>query len=185
MSCPPESSPPPDLAELYGIFADNADQPATTIVPAEAVPQPYHGLLVHHHHMTVTVETYYREPVNVQVLTDQEVDNVYARKILLVTQWTQQVVQFGLVRIHLTCCSEPVRQAILARQQPLGRILIEHNVLREIEPIAFLRVELSPHLAEWFAVPLGSISYGRLGVIYTNNHPAIEVLEILAPIVGG
>jgi hypothetical protein len=38
-------------------------------------------------------------------------------------------------------------------------------------------------MAEWFGVTAGATTYGRLGVIYTGDRPAVEVLEILAPIV--
>jgi len=33
-------------------------------------------------------------------------------------------------------------------------------------------------------VSAGATTYGRLGVIYTGDRPAVEVLEILAPIDG-
>jgi hypothetical protein len=65
---------------------------------------------------------------------------------------------------------------------PLGRVLIQHNMLRRIEPVAFLRVTLSSGMAEWFDVAEGATTYGRLGVIFTGDRPAVEVLEILAPV---
>jgi hypothetical protein len=37
-------------------------------------------------------------------------------------------------------------------------------------------------MAGWFGTREGTETYGRLGVIYTGDRPAIEVLEILAPI---
>jgi hypothetical protein len=37
-------------------------------------------------------------------------------------------------------------------------------------------------MAEWFGAALGTETYGRLGVIYTGDRPAVEVLEILAPV---
>jgi hypothetical protein len=75
-----------------------------------------------------------------------------------------------------------VREAIVDGMTPLGRVLIQHNMLRRIEPVAFLRVALKPEMAKWFGVEAGTITYGRLGVIYTGDRPAVEVLEILAPI---
>ena len=91
-------------------------------------------------------------------------------------------MQFGLVRIDLGVCPEPVRNAIVEGKTPLGRVMIQHNMLRRIEPVAFLRVRLSAPMAAWFGVPAGTETYGRLGVIYTGDRPAVEVLEILAPI---
>lgn len=178
---PPISAP--DLAALYRLFPDSADEPTVSeIVPAADVPEPYKRLLVHTHHMTVTVEAFYRDRVNVKVLARHRAGDEYARKILLTLADGGRVVQFGLVRIDLSVCPPPVRDAIVAGKTPLGRVLIEHDMLRRIEPTAYLRVELSDEMAGWFGVPAGAETYGRLGVIYTGDHPVIEVLEILAPV---
>ena len=168
------------LEHLYQPFPHSPDRPQIEEIPADAVPEPYHRLLVHTHHMTVTVEEFYGVPVHIRVLEARKQGLDYARKILLVAG--EHVVQFGLVRIDLSVCSENIRQAILAEQLPLGRILIEHKMLRRIEPQAFLRVTLSATMAEWFHVQAGSRSYGRIGVIYTDVRPVVHVLEILAPI---
>jgi hypothetical protein len=101
--------------------------------------------------MTVTVEKHHGEKVDVKILEQLKGDKAYARKILLVTQNSKRVVQFGLVRIHLDYCSQDVRDEILAGNTPLGRILINHNVLRRIEPTNYLRIIPGPAMMEWFA----------------------------------
>ncbi len=172
----------PTLEDLYGLFPESQDRPEGVEVPAATVPEPYHRLLVHHKHMTLTVEEFYHSPVDVQVLECRRNGNDYSRKILLKARTTGQVVQFGLVRINLGVCPEAVRNEIVAGQIPLGRILIEHNMLRRIKPLAFLHITLRPEMADWFGVPAAAKTYGRVGVIYTGEQPAVEVLEILAPI---
>ena len=173
----------PTFDHLYQLFPDSPDRPRAVEVPDNEVPEPYHRLLVHRHHMTVTVEGFYGSPVDVRVLNCHRTGNEYARKILLTLKdESHRVVQFGLVRINLGACTEPVRNAIVEGKTPLGRVLIQHNMLRRIEPIAFLRVSLSPTMAEWFRVPLGTETYGRVGIIYTGDRPVVEVLEILAPL---
>jgi chorismate-pyruvate lyase len=173
----------PTFDQLYQLFPDSPDKPATSEIAADEVPEPYHRLLVHTHHMTVTVEEFYRSPVDVQVLNSRRNGNEYARKILLTLKDdSRKVVQFGLVRINLGVCSEPVRNAIIEGKTPLGRILIQHNMLRRIEPVAFLRVTVGATMAEWFQSAPGSETFGRVGVIFTGDRPVIEVLEILAPV---
>ena len=172
----------PTLDHLYGLFPDSPDRPIATEISSRDVPQPYHKLLVHSHHMTVTVEEYYRSPVDVRVLECRRRGNEYARKILLAVQATGRVVQFGLVRINLGACSEVVRNEIIEEKTPLGRIMVRHNMLRRIDPLAYLRVSLGETMAGWFGVALGTETFGRVGVIYTGDKPAAEVLEILAPI---
>jgi hypothetical protein len=171
------------LDTLLDLFPDGLDQPECLVIPARSVPPPYDRLLVHYHHMTVTNEDYHRDRVNVRILNLCLTESFYARKILLTKRSDDQVVQFGVARIWLRFCTEPVRQAILAGQTPLGHILIEHNVLRRIAPIAFLRVKAGPGPETWFGPERGRRdTFGRLGVIYFDEQPAIEVLEIVAPV---
>jgi hypothetical protein len=177
----PLQPPGPDLPSLFALFPDVGDVPAFETVSASAVPPPYRNLLVHTHHMTVTVEAHHGGPVDVRVLDRVHDGDTYARKILLVLRSTGQVVQFGIVRIRLECCSEAVRKAILAENTPLGRVLIAHDVLRRIELTAFLRVPPGPALDAWFGPDAGGPTYGRLGFIHCDGLPAVELLEIVAP----
>ncbi|HEX4588380.1 MAG TPA: hypothetical protein VH120_00505 [Gemmataceae bacterium] len=174
--------PTPDLPTLYRLFRADAPPPDHDIISPDEMPEPYHTLLVHHHHMTVTVEEYYGSHVNVHVLQRRHVGDTYARKILLELQSDGRVVQFGVVRIRLDFCSAAVKAAILEEKTPLGRILIEHDVLRRIEPTAYFRVTPGPLLTKWFRLSEPQLTYGRLGIIHCDGQPAIEVLEILAPI---
>jgi len=146
------------------------------------IPQPYRRLLVHTHHMTVTVEEFYQQTVDVKVLECQQHGNDYARKILLTLQGSGRVVQFGIVRIDLSVLTDPVRQEIEAGRTPLGRVLIEHGVLRTVQPVGYFEAILSSAMLHRFGLSEPRITYGRIGVISTDGHPAIQVAEILAPI---
>jgi chorismate-pyruvate lyase len=171
----------PALPDLFARFPPADDQPDFELLPADAVPPPYHGLLVHEHHMTVTVEAYHGDRVNVRILNRVHQEPYYSRKILLALQKTGRIVQFGIVRANLNYCSQPVRDRILEGKTPFGRILIEHNVLRRIEPTAYLRADCGPAQMRWFGLHQPAPLYGRLAVIHCNNHPAVELLEIVAP----
>jgi chorismate-pyruvate lyase len=177
----------PDLDTLLALFQPASYLQAAELVPADRVPEPYHRLLVHEHHMTVTVEAHHGDLVNVIVLDHRQDNGSYARKILLALQETGKVVQFGLVRIHLEYCGAAVRAEVLSQKTPLGRILIRHNVLRRIEPTAFLRITPGSELMGWFGLDQPATMYGRLALIHCDGKPAIELLEIVAPepVVGG
>src|SRR4051812_9930513 len=114
---------------------------AATLVQAASLPEPYRLLLAHSEHMTVTMEAFYGKPVDVRVLEAGRDGEFYYRRIVLTLHGTDRVVQYGLVRIDLSLLPPVVRDAILAQDTPLGRVLIEHNVLRRVEPTAFLRVD--------------------------------------------
>lgn len=171
----------PDLPSLLALFPPADYVRAWDIIPADQVPEPYHKLLVHEHHMTVTVEAHHGDLVDVRILDRRQDQDSYARKILLALQGSGKIVQFGLVRIHLQYCSPPVRHAIVAGQTPLGRILINHNVLRRIEPTNFVRVVPGPDMMKWFDLAEPTPCYGRLALIHCDHEPAIELLEIVVP----
>lgn len=171
----------PELRRLFALFPPGTDLPEYEIVPSDEVPSPYSGLLVHAHHMTVTVEAFHGDSVDVKVLARTRDAESYSRKILLTLHHTGRVVQFGIVRVWMHYCSEPVRREILAERTPLGRILIEHDVLRRIEPTAFLRILPGPGPKAWFGMEAPQCTYGRLAIIHCDDQPAVELLEIVAP----
>jgi hypothetical protein len=166
---------------LFALFDPADDLPKCEWVAAANVPEPYQHLLVHGHHMTVTVEAHHASLVDVQILARRQDADTYARKILLTLQSTGRVVQFGIMRVHLRYCSPEVRDEIVAGQTPLGRILIQHNVLRWIQPTVFLRVIPSPAMTRWFGLDRPLPTYGRLALIHCDDQPAVELLEIVAP----
>jgi chorismate-pyruvate lyase len=174
-------SPGPRLLDLLALFPPPDYLRAYEYVQAAEVPEPYHKLLVHEHHMTVTVEEHHGSLVDVKILERRHQGDDYARKILLTLQATGKVVQFGLVRIRFEYCSAEVRDRIVAGGTPLGRVLIEHNVLRRIEPTAFLRVVPGPAMIEWFGLKTPKPTFGRLALIHCDGKPAVELLEIVAP----
>lgn len=176
----PSSTVPPTLDELYAVFPDQSDRSEAIAVPPDDVPEPYRSLLVHTHHMTVTVEKFYDSPVDVRVLDVFQAGDAYARKIVLSLKSTGKVVQFGIVHIDLAVLAPAVREAIVSGATPLGRILIQNEVLRTVNPAGFFRVTPSPVMAGWLGS--GDATYGRIGVITADGKPAIRVAEILTAI---
>ena len=169
-----------DPASLFALFPKTAP-PTLERVESGSVPQPYHDLLVHTVHMTVTVEQFYNEAVDVIVLKESRQADSYARQIALALRASGRVVQYGLVHIHLDALGASVRDRILAGKTPLGRVLIEHDVLRHIEPAGYFRISLNPTFQTWLQTT-ETTTYGRMGVIHTDHQPAITVLEILTPV---
>lgn len=149
------------------------------------VPEPQRSLLNHHSHMTVTVEAFHGSPVQVQVLRSRffgdrgNHERWYAREILLRRESDGFVVQYGIVRLDTTQLAADVWQEIRSEQIPLGRVLIRHDVLREVERCCLWRVVAEKPLAACLNIPLHSVVYGRTARIFCNGQPAIELLEIV------
>ncbi len=176
-------NPLDELSRLTSLFS----RPGALIaqaehVPASITPEPYKRMLAHDEHMTVTMEQYHGCPVNVRVLATSQQGEAYARQIILTRSDTGAPVQFGIVRFDFQYVTPAVRQEIIAGQIPLGRVLISHNVLRHIDLGAILRITAGPELAELLDMPAGDAVYGRLATIFCNRAPAVDLLEISAPL---
>ena len=178
----PPSTRGVSLAALTQIFdQEPSDLGQWTTVDPDAMPQPYRRLLAHSEHMTVTVETHHGSRVNLRVLDERTNHDWYARKILLARTDTDRVVQFGIMRIDFHHCTPQVRESILNKQTPLGRILIDFDVLRRISPETYLRVVPTGELLAAFQLQVETPTYGRLATIFCEGEPAIELLEVVAP----
>lgn len=161
----------PDMAEL-GLFEE---------VLAEGMPPEYRELLAHHDHMTVSLEQHHGCRVDVEVLDTQRTGDYYSRKIILHRQSDGRVVLFGIPRLNLTLVDDEVRREILSGTAPLGRVLIEHNVLREVQLASLYRVTPGPALCRCLGLDSPQITYGRTAFIYCDGYPAVELLEIVSP----
>ena len=171
-----------DLYDLVGLFYNAPGQLGHfDSVPASEVPQPYHELLCHRHHMTVTVEHFHRSPVDVQVLDRCASGDVYSRKILLSRRSDGRIVQLGIVRMNFESINPKVRREIESESIPLGQVLINHNIMREIELLGVWRVEPGAELTRLFQLASPQTTYGRTAVIHLNGQPTIELLEIVTP----
>lgn len=172
----------PELQALTGLFFRSIDQLGEfEEVHAGQLPTVYRTLLDHDQHMTVTVEAHHGCPVGLQVLDTNVADTHYARKIVLSRQSDGEVVQFGIVRLNVDYLGPQIRKRIEDQQIPLGRILIEHDILRTVRLLSLWRVEPGESLSKLFQLNAPTTTYGRTALIYCNAVPAVELLEIVTP----
>src|SRR5262245_51422109 len=173
----------PALDHLVGLFfADLAELGTFEELLAETVPEPYRRLLAHHDHMTVSVEQHHGCKVDVEVLSAKRSGDYYSRKIILHRQSDGRVVLFGIPRLNLRLVDDDVRREIISETKPLGRVLIEHNVLREVQLASLYRITPGPELSRLFGLAQPLATYGRTAFIYCDGYVAVELLEIVAPV---
>ena len=168
-----------DLTLLF--FPEQTEIGSFTEITGEQIPEPQRSLLAHDFHMTVTLEQFHSSSVDVDVLQMQEMDDRYARKILLTRQSDDKVVQFGIVRLNFDVIKPEVVAEIRAHETPLGRILISHNLMRRVKLLSLYEIECGSELAQVFGPDkkAGDKVYGRTALIYLDETPAIELLEIV------
>jgi len=179
---------------LAGDFWPPADIAGMAAVEPAAVPEPVRGLLDHRSHMTVAMERFHATEVRLRIVATIDRPDVpgawYAREILLETP-DGTVVQYGIVRIDLGAVDDGTARAIRDGRRPLGRILIDAGVLRDVHRVALLAIRPGAHLARLMrlaetpqgpASPAKSLVYGRVAEILLNGRPAVHLLEIAAPL---
>lgn len=175
-------------------------------VDPTSVAEPFQSLLVHHSHMTVAMENFHGYPVSLQVvnaIADKVDDeNFYTREIVLTSpycesekfscsQWlhrdlkgSEHVVQYGIVKIAVDRLPEKLVALIQAGDTPLGRILIEAELHRDVRCVSFFELVPGPHFLEicpGFEQGALSRTYGRFATISISSKPVIDLFEVVIP----
>jgi len=173
-----------DLSTLIRLFyGDTGDDLARfTAVDGPSMPSAYRKLLDHHSHMTIAVESFHDSPVDVKVERTDRTSHWYGREIVLVSQKSGKVVQYGIVRLRPELLQADVWSEIESGHTPLGQVLIRHNVFRQVERVALWKVVAGQSLAKLVGIQPGDITYGRTARIFCDGEPAIELLEIVTPV---
>ncbi|MFM9196885.1 MAG: hypothetical protein ACKOWG_14305 [Planctomycetia bacterium] len=178
-------------AGLVGLFCSPEEFGHMRGVAPHEVPEPDRTLLDHESHMTVAMERFHGGQVRLRVVAsrgvgvgDRPPEAWYAREILLETEGGK-IVQYGIVRLDLMSLEAETVREILEERRPLGRILIEAGVLRDVRHVSLLEVTPGPHLSGllWPAgrAPGGGPLHGRVADIQLNGRPAVQLLEVAVP----
>ena len=170
------------LLDLCRPFVKDPDAfaPKAVIIQPDEIPFPQDNLLVHHDHMTLVLEKHHHASVSVHVHEEHLAGDLYTRKISLTPIGSDKVVEWGIVRMDFRYMAPEVRDEILAKRLPLGAILTKNNVLRRIKPRWFIRCPADGPVLQLFDPHVSTTdAYGRLGTIYCNDEPAIELMEIV------
>jgi chorismate-pyruvate lyase len=170
----------PSASRLATLFYSTLEdvgrfQPCTV----DHVPPRERTLLAHANHMTVALEEYHKTSVAVRALAEWRDETSYARCSLLSRPSDGTILQFGIMRIWLTDLPAAAQEEITSKRTPLGRVLIEHNVLREVELIRLWKIEPGPVLQKHLQVSGKTAIYGRTAQILVEERPTVQLLEIV------
>jgi chorismate-pyruvate lyase len=170
------------VARLASLFFDDLTKLGQfDPVAADELPADERSLLAHNDHMTVTLEEAFGSSVAVQTLAEWHDESSYARNSLLARQTDGRILQFGIMRIWLADLPAAMRDEITIERLPLGRVLIDHNMLREVELIALWRIAAGPALERNLKVKTDQTLYGRSAQILVGGRPTVQMLEIVSP----
>lgn len=166
------------LIELFYSSRDELGE-FSPIEASELSPQ-FQSLLAHHDHMTVTLEAWHNSLVEVRVLEEHRNHDHYSRRIVLARQRDRVPVQFGIMQVNLAGLPDIVRLEIESQALPLGRIMIRHHLMREVEPCQLWRIRPAKELLHHMNCSDGDQLFGRTARILVDGELAVELLEIVS-----
>jgi hypothetical protein len=165
------------LAELFYPSLDALGQ--FEPVAVDDLPDGYRSLLAHRDHMTVALEAWHNSLVDLNAIDEWRDDASYARASVLRRQTDGEAIQFGIMRIWLSDLPPAAQEEITGKKHPLGRVLIRHNLLREVEVLTLWRITPGPVLCEHLPVVGRTEIFGRSAQILVDERPTVQVLEIV------
>jgi chorismate-pyruvate lyase len=170
----------PELDVLAGLFYPSIGELGQfQEVGHNDLPAACRSLLANDRHMTVNLEGHHGCPIEVVVLESRVSETHYWRKIVLKRREDGAAVLFGIVRLARALFSEEILSKIENEQTPLGRVLIDANVMRNVRLLSLWRIIPKAELCSIFGLSSARPCYGRTALIYCDNALAIELLEVI------
>jgi chorismate-pyruvate lyase len=176
----------PTLTLLYPLdeFYAAAGLPAPGVaeLSGDAVPEPYHSLLVHQRDMTPTLEAHYGDRIHLRLIERRERPEALLRQVVLALDADERPVEYGAIAIHLGPFPAEARELVLGCRCPLGTILARHAIPHVSRPRAYFRVTADARIAAALQVEPGVSLYGRRNVLSTPEGAVLaDVVEVLPP----
>jgi chorismate-pyruvate lyase len=172
----PETSPLSPLDELYA--AAGLPMPRVEVVADSAIPAAQRALLTGSGSLTHRLEVRERQSLALRVLERTHDGDMYARRVVLLRSEDATALALGAIKVDLALLPPAVKAAILAEEEPFGRIVRDGTTLParlfRVVPDASIRLALGLVSGEWL--------YGRRRMLVNGRGGAIaSIVEILAP----
>lgn len=180
----PRAARPPWAVLLDQFYARaGLEAPHLRELDPEAVPQPYHSLLVHSRDMTPTLEAFYHQPIALKVLSRDLDAQSYLREVVLLRTDGGGPIEYGVIRICLNHLTPVAARRVLEAERPFGNILQSEAIPHLSWPQAFFCAESDPHIRGVLALTRTGLLYGRRNVLLDSSRRLLaEVIEILSPV---
>lgn len=150
------------------------------VVESSVVPDSFRYLLEHDSLMTIRLESFYNQKLDLKVLNSELLPDVrYQRKIALGVKSNSKefiVIAKAWILIDLKACPEDLKQKILEGKTPFGKILSSYGIRYRVTCYHILKIN------EWKELDLGfpSPCYGRLAKIFLDDVHIVDVLEVVS-----
>ncbi|MBI1387812.1 MAG: hypothetical protein GC154_05140 [bacterium] len=157
-----------------------------TPVEPDAIPAPYHDLLVHERDMTNTLAAWFNMRIHLRVIHMAVDGDVLSRMVTLELDSDNRPVEFGAIQIDLSLLDPTPRRLVEEARMPFGGILNEFAVEYLSQPAFFFRAESDSLMQKVFSISAGPGLYGRCNTLSVPSGRALaHVIEILPPMTDG
>lgn len=142
------------------------------------IARPYQQLLSHDRDMTSTLAEFHGGEVQLQVLQEYEVADLYMREVILSVG--EKPVEYGLIEIHLQNFPDDLRKRITEKGEPLGNILNTSGLPYKSTPESFLSIKSDEFSPDFFPPTGGESLFGRYNQLTNADDRVLaRILEIL------
>jgi chorismate-pyruvate lyase len=150
-------------------------------ISASAVVEPYVSLLSHVNYMTQVLSDYMDDCLRLNRLSQIVVDDKLQRVIKLQTKKNMPVM-LAFIEISLAALSSELVDVVLEGKEPLGRLLLQHNIPPNVSCESLYKITSDNFLSRELEVEEGIILYGRNSLVRNTNHQLIaNSFEVLSP----
>lgn len=173
---------PPSLPDELRSILDHSplgDALLTWMPPGE-IPPPAHQLLVHDSDMTSALANFHADSIHLKIIRLQHLDSLYLREVTLHAAISQNIVEYGLIAIHLDAFPADLHPQITAGKTPLGAILNASQLPYHSQPQGFFSVPTTALKTIFSSSAIGGSCYGRYNHLVRDDHTILaRILEIL------
>jgi chorismate-pyruvate lyase len=176
----------PDAGPLFPLDSTYAqaglDPPVARIISAAEVPAACAALLVHDNEMTRTLECHFAGSMSLRISWSRLDEPWFTRRVLLIHQASQRVVEIGAICLRLDAFDVPTRARIESGSAPLGRILREAMIAYTSEGRAYFATTPNADMLRAFSLSEPTTLYGRRRTIVLHGEKIGDVAEVLPPL---
>jgi chorismate-pyruvate lyase len=171
------------MPEPLALCYEGRQLPRLTEVPPEQVPAPYQQLLVHGRTMTQVLEGFLGQRLTLRVLSRKRNGSSLWRQVVLAEAEGGRLVEFGAIRIDLSCFDERTRALLLEERVPLGRLLEDSRRPYTSQPERYFCTEADELLRDALGLEGAQRLFGRWNRLRdAEGWVMAEVVELLPPL---
>jgi len=149
------------------------------IINKKDLDKTHNYLLNHRTSMTLKLEEFYKEKLNLKVLKSKKEGNIFKREIILISN-ENIPREFAIIKFYLNNLDKTLLGEVISNKIPFGKILTQNKIQFKINIIEFFKISLDNRLKN-ILKSQKSLFYGRKYKIFDYSNKILsDVIEIVS-----